>query len=61
MKKSQTLKAMFEIETVFKLQSDSRALHFTLPQTETTTTSSTATVTSFQTIGFNKLPNDLRM
>jgi hypothetical protein len=61
MKKSQTLKAMFEIETVFKFQSDSRALHLTLPQTETTTTSSTSLVTSFQTIGFNKLSNDLRM
>lgn len=59
MKKSQTLKAMFEIETVFKFQPDHRALH--LFPTDTTTTSSTSLVTSFQTIGLKKLPNDLRM
>jgi len=61
MKKSHTLKAIFEIETVFKFQSDSKALHLNVTQTETTTTSSTATITSFQTIGFHKVPNGLRI
>jgi len=59
MKKSQTLKAMFEIETVFKFQADPRALRL-LP-TDTTTTSSTATITSFQTISLRGGVNSLRM
>ena len=65
MKKFQTLKALFEIETVFKFQSDSSALHLfptqfptqTTSETGQTDTSTTSVITSFQIKGFN----DLRM
>lgn len=59
MKKSRSLKTLIEIETVFKFQSDPNALH--LFPTTLTDTSSTVSVTSFQTLGLKKLPNDLRM
>ena len=61
MKKSQTLKAMFEIETVFKFQPDPKALHLTETTTTVVTTSSTATITSFQSLGFRRLLNSLRI
>jgi len=62
MKKYQTLKAMFEIETVFKFQSDSRALHLFPTQTQTLTdTTTTVSVTSFQTLGLKKPANGIRM
>ncbi|NOW98482.1 hypothetical protein [Mucilaginibacter sp. SG564] len=60
MKKSHSLKTLIEIETVFKFQSDPKALHLFPTQTYTDT-SSTATITSFQTTGFKKFPADLRM
>ncbi|SDP98288.1 hypothetical protein SAMN05428975_4693 [Mucilaginibacter sp. OK268] len=60
MKKSQTLKAIFEIATVFKFQPDSKALHLT-ETTTVVTTSSTATITSVQSLGFQRLPNSVRI
>jgi hypothetical protein len=58
MKKSHSLKTLIEIETVFKFQSDPNALHL-FPTQTLTDTSSTVSVTSFQTLGLKRLPNDL--